>query len=102
MKIKNIYLLAQYKAKPIDSSKTSQLGYVKNEENLQYDERVVIQRGLKTQDERRNNVVIDLTEEKVIKNNLNPGVPFYQLFAHFHQHYSDYISKSVDQLNQGL
>lgn len=102
MKIKNIYLLAQYVAKPKDPRRTSQPGYMKDENNIQYDERVIIQRGLRSRDEQNNNVVMDLTTEKVVKNNLKPGVPFYELFAHFHEHYGDYIAKSVDQLNKGL
>ena len=75
MKDKSIYLIAKYTARPRDPKQTSRSGYMKNPENIIHDEQVYISRGLRTKD-LQNNVILNLTEEKIIKNTFRSGVSF--------------------------
>lgn len=97
MKNKNIYLIAQYVARPKNPKLTSIAGYMKDPENIQYDEHVYITRGLRDKD-MKNHVILDLTTEKIVKNTFNSGVTFEDVFKHFYDGYASYIDDSVNQL----
>lgn len=97
----SIYLIAKYTGVPKDPKRTSEPGYMKDPENVHYDEQVYISRGLRDKD-LKNQVVLNLTKEKVVKNNFNPGKTFEEIFTHYYNSYSDYISDCVDQINETL
>lgn len=98
MKNKSIYLIAKYVAKPKDPKQTHNPGYMKDAANLQYDEQVYITRGLRDKD-LQNNIIINLTEEKIVKNTFNTSATFEDIFKHFYEGYAEYIDQSVNQLN---
>jgi len=97
----NIYLVAQYVAKPKDPSQTAQPGYMANPDNIEWDERMYITRGLRDKDTQMN-VVLNLTEQKIVKNSFNTAATFEQVFQHFYEAYGDYIDDSVNTLNEAL
>ena len=97
----NIYLLATYVARPKNPRQTAQPGYMKDPSNIQYDEQVFIARGFRDR-YLQNSVVLDLTEERVIKNSFTPGKSFNELFAHFHEGFGEYIEQTVNDLNASL
>jgi hypothetical protein len=94
----SIYLIAKYTGQPIDPRQTSKSGYMKNPNNIHYEEQVYIIRGLKDKD-LQNQVVLNLTEEKIVKNIFNPGKTFEEIFTHYYESYAEYIDYSVNQLN---
>ena len=98
MKNKSIYLIAKYTAKPKDPKQTHNPGYMKDPANLQYDEQVYVTRGLRDKD-LQNNIIINLTEEKIVKNTFNTVATFDDIFKHFYEGYAEYIDQSVNQLN---
>lgn len=95
---KNIYLLATYVARPKDPRQTSKPGYMKDPENIVYDEQLSITKGLKSKD-MKNHVILDLTEEKIVRNSFKSDSNFQMMFAHYYNSYANYIDKSVKQLN---
>jgi hypothetical protein len=95
---KNIYLVANYVARPKDPKKTNQAGYITNPDNIQYDEQVFVARGFRDR-YMQNSVVLDLTEEKIIKNSFTPNKTFEEIFKHYHDGFSEYIEQSVNDLN---
>lgn len=97
----NIYLIAKYTGIPKDPKQTSKPGYMKNPENVTYDEQVYIARGLKQKD-LQNQVVLNLTEQKIVKNIFNPGKTFEEIFTHYYEGYPEYIDDCVNQLNETL
>ena len=97
----NIYLVAQYVAKPKDPRQTAQPGYMTNPDNIEWDERVYITRGLRDKDTEMN-VVLNLTEQKIVKNSFNTNKTFEEIFAHFYDSYPEYINDSVNALNEAL
>ena len=97
----NIYLLATYVARPKNPRQTSRAGYITDPGNIQYDENLVIVRGWRDR-YLKQSVVLDLTEERVIKNSFTPGKTFEELFAHYHEGFGEYIEQTVNDLNAAL
>jgi len=97
----NIYLVAQYVAKPKNPRQSSQPGYMSNPDNIQWDERMYISQGLRKKDHQMN-VILDLTEEKIIKNSFNSGKSFEEVFKYFYEAYGDYIDDSVNKINEAI
>ena len=97
----NIYLVAQYVARPKDPRQTTQPGYMTNPDNIEWDERMYITRGLRDKDAEMN-VVLNLTEQKIVKNSFNTAATFEEIFTHFYEAYGDYIDDSVNTLNEAL
>lgn len=95
----SIYLIAKYTGMPKDPRQTSKPGYMLNPENIHYDEQVYITRGLRQKDLEKQ-VVLNLTEQKIVKNIFNPGKTFEEVFTHFYEGYAEYISDCVDTLNE--
>jgi hypothetical protein len=94
----SIYLIAKYTGQPIDPRQTSKSGYMKDPNNIHYEEQVYISRGLRDKD-LENQVVLNLTEEKIVKNIFNPGKTFEEIFTHYYDSYAEYIDYCVNQLN---
>jgi len=98
---KNIYLVANYVARPKNPRLTAQAGYMSNPDNVQWDEQIFIARGYKDR-YMQNSVVLDLTEEKILKNSFRSEKTFEDIFKHYHDGFSEYIEQSVNQLNEEL
>jgi len=94
----SIYLIAKYTGMPKDPRQTAKPGYMTNPENIHYDEQVYISRGLRDKD-LKNQVVLNLTEEKIVKNNFNSGKTFEEVFTHFYEGYAEYINDCINQIN---
>ena len=94
----HIYLLATYVAKPKNPRQTSRAGYMQDPNNIQYDENVAIVRGWRDR-YMQQSVVLDLTNERVVKNSFTPGKTFEELFAHYHEGFGEYIEQTVNDLN---
>lgn len=97
----DIYLLATYVARPKNPRQTSRAGYITNPDNIQYDENLEIVRGWRDR-YMKYSVVLDLTNEKIIKNSFLKGKTFEELFKHYHEGFGEYIEQTVNELNAAL
>lgn len=97
----NIYLIAKYTGMPKDPRQTSKPGYMLNPENIHYDEQVYLTRGLRQKDLQKQ-VILNLSEQKIVKNTFNPGKTFEEIFTHFYEGYAEYIDDCVNQLNEAF
>ena len=97
----NIYLIAKYTGTPKDPRRTAEKGYITNPENIHYEEQLYISRGLRKKD-LNNQVVLNLTEQKIVKNTFKSGATFEEAFTHYYEGYGDYIDDCVNQLNEAL
>lgn len=98
MQQKNIYLVAFYFAKPKPHVNTCVSGWMKNPDNIRYDEKVEITNGI------RNNassakIILDLTNKRVVRNGWNSDVEFNELFKYFFKGYHEYVTKVMTQLD---
>ena len=97
IKNKNIYLVAQYVQMPKQGVNTSKKGWMENPDNLRWDERVIISRGVKKRDQHAQ-VLLDLSEKRVERNSFTDR-PFDELFDYFFANYSQYITQVMTQLD---
>ena len=97
----NIYLIAKYTGQPKDPKQTAKAGYMLNPENIHYEEQVYIARGLKDKD-LKNQVILNLIEQKIVKNTFKSGATFEEAFTHFYEGYAEYIDDCVNQINETI
>lgn len=97
-KPKDIYIMATYTAKPRNKAKTHIAGYMSDPENLTYDERIAVSRGLRTKDLVNNNVVLNITKSAVEKNSFRTDKTFMELFEYFYENNAEYIGQALREL----
>jgi hypothetical protein len=95
---KSLYLLAFYSTKPRDPKKTHIAGYLKDPNNTILDESINITKGLRARDQINASVILNLSEQQVIKNKFNDNRDFPSLLAHFQEGYPRYINPLIAQL----
>ena len=88
-------------ARPKNPRQTSRAGYITDPDNVQWDENLEIVRGWRDR-YIKYSVVLDLTNEKVVKNSFQTGKTFEELFSHYHEGFGEYIEQTVDELNAAL
>ena len=70
-------------------------------ENTQYEEQVYLTRGFRDKD-LQNQVILNLTEEKIVKNTFKSGATFEAILEHYVDGYADYINESIEKLNEAF
>lgn len=94
-KPRNVYIVANYSMKPRDTSQTFRPGYIKDGNNMRWDESVDVRIGLRNRDLTSSQIIINITEQKVVKNNLNNNKSFMELFSYFYSSSPTEISKAL-------
>ena len=87
MSKQNIYLVAFYYAKPKPGVQTQVAGWNKDPNNIQYDERVEITRGLK-KDTYAAGVILNLSKKTVERNRHGDNNSFDEMFKYFFKGYN--------------
>ena len=101
MRNNNIYLIAKYIALPKDPKQTSKKGYMTDPNNITYDEQLYITRGLPDK-YLKYQVILNLSEQKIVKNTFISGAIFEEIFTHYYEGYGDYIDDCVNKLNEAI
>jgi len=99
MKNSKIYLVAHYVSRPRDPRKTHIAGYLKNPDNVQYDEQVQISTRLRPKDITTAKIIINLTDKVVQQNSFNNNTDFKELFKYFFKGYNKYITEVMVKLD---
>lgn len=99
MKKQNIYLVANYVAKPRDPRKTHVPGYMKDPANIQFDEQVQVSTRLRKQDLTTAKVIMNLSNKTVDKNSFNGNKNFDELFKYFFKGYHNYITEVMAKID---
>lgn len=99
MKKQSIYLIANYIAKPRNPRKTHVAGYMKDPNNVQYDEQVQISTRLRPKDITTAKILINLSDKIVLQNNFNDNKDFKELFKYFFKGYNKYITEVMMKLD---
>lgn len=98
MSNKNICLVAFYALKAKPGVNTAVKGWMNDENNLRYDEKVEITRGVRKNSSTAR-VILDLSSKTVIRNNFNDNRDFKDLFKYFFGGYHKYITEIMSQLD---
>jgi prolyl-tRNA editing enzyme YbaK/EbsC (Cys-tRNA(Pro) deacylase) len=97
-KEKDIYLVGFYSMKPRKGVKTTVKGWMNDQANLQYDEKVEITRGIKNS-AMTAKIVLNLSKKTVERNGFNADRDFKSLFKYFFGGYHQYITEVMKQLD---
>lgn len=84
--------------KPRHGVNTSVKGWMDNPNNISWDERVEVTRGLK-KDSIQSKVIMDLSNKTVTKNAWSDNKDFNELFKHFFKGYHQYITAVMTKLD---
>ena len=95
---KDIYLLGFYSMKPRQGVKTNVKGWMNNPDNLQYDEKVEITRGVKNSASNAK-ILLNMSKKTVERNGFNSDKEFKSLFKYFFGGYHQYITAVMTQLD---
>lgn len=97
-KPKHRFILANYAQTAKYPNRTHEKGYWSNPDNIQWDEHVEFTFGLKSRDEQRFAIILDLDGQTVVKNRMSQSDDFDALFDYFYKSYEtqikDYIRKT--------
>jgi hypothetical protein len=100
MKTKELHLLAFHVALPRNPMMTRLPGYMKNPDNIRYEERLGFSRGLKPRDQCTASIILNLNKKTVLRNRFNPQQKdFDSLFKYFLKSYPDYVAKVMSELD---
>ena len=99
MKKQSIYLIANYVARPRNPRKTHVAGYMKNPDNVQFDEQVQISTRLRSKDITTAKIIMNLSDKVVQQNNFNGNRDFKELFKYFFKGYNKYITEVTVKLD---
>lgn len=101
-KPKAIYLIAKYYAKPKHPGRTFIKGYMKNEENIAYDEQIAVTKGLRDKDLLSSKIVLNISEQKVVHNAFQNDKSFTELFEYFYNGSPQYIGGALRELGVSI
>ena len=93
MKDNDLYLIANYTAKPRDPSKTKIAGYMKDPANIIYDESVAFSIGMKNKDVNAS-VILNLTKRAIVRNRFQPEAGFEDVVKYYCEAYPEYMAKA--------
>lgn len=96
-KPKSVYLVAQYYAKPKDKRYTHLAGYMKDPNNIAWDEQVNLTLGLKAKDEMNAKIILNITNQTVVKNGFGVDRSFMELFGYFYESNPQQISHALQR-----
>ena len=98
MSNKDILLVAFYAMKPRPGVNTSKKGWMDDTNNLRYDEKVEITRGLK-KNANTAKIVLNFSKKTVDRNSFNENRDFKDLFKYFFAGYHQYMTTVMKQLD---
>lgn len=99
MATKKVYLVAYYFMRPKNQRvKTHIAGWLKNENNISWDEQIALTTKLKEKDLTTAKVIMNLSDRVVIRNSVNNNKDFNELFDHYYKNYKKDLHPVVENL----
>ena len=95
---KNIYLVAFYGMKPRPGVSTSKKGWMDDKNNITYDERIEITRGLKHSSNTAK-VILNLSAKTVDRNSWGTDRSFTDYFKYYFKGYNEYLTAVMAKLD---
>lgn len=89
--MKKLYMIAHYYQVPKNPRLTAQKDFGKDSNNMAFNESVTIARNIKDRDLSSANVILNITDKKVVKCNLRQGAAFDDLYRYYKNNYPQYF-----------
>ena len=96
-----MFIVAKYPQTLRNPASSNKPGIGKNQAAWQHNEEVKCVKNLKTRDATEASVILDVANEKVIKNRFNDNRDFQELYRYYLEHYADYINRWVTMQTDG-
>jgi len=96
--MKSLYVVASYTKKPRNPKLTVKPGYMLQDSNITYDERVQIVAKIKTKDLLMSQVILDMGAKKVIKNSFRSEKSYDELIKYYTDNYDQYFRNTLGKL----
>ncbi|MCX7594192.1 MAG: hypothetical protein N2235_10590 [Fischerella sp.] len=97
-----MFLVATYVMKPRNPNRTKEPGYMKNPDNVQWDEQLYVVKKLNRKDETYGKIIIDFTKKRVIRNGFNSNLDYRELTKYFYTNYPKYLTPVLEGLDPEL
>jgi len=99
MSNRKTYLVAFYYMRPKNQRvRTNVPGWIKDQNNITWDEQIAITTKLKNNDLTTAKIILNLTDKSVLINGWNGQKDFDELFDHYYKHYRKDLDPVVTQL----
>ena len=95
----SIYLIATYAMKPKAHVNTSRAGWMKDPENIRWDEGMTVTRGLKKRDIVSGGIILNLTQRSVEKDTRKTEKNYHELFRYFFNNYNRQLFPVMAQVD---
>ncbi len=96
----SIYLVAYYFQKPSNNRVKTQLaGWMKNNNNVSWDEQVAITKNLRNRDISTAKIILDMRNQRVVKNGWGTSQSFDDFYDYFNKSYPQYTKEVMEQVN---
>lgn len=96
----SIYLVAYYFQKPSNNRVKTQLaGWMKNSNNVSWDEQVAITKNLRNRDISTAKIILDMRNQRVVKNGWGTSQSFDDFYDYFNKSYPQYTKEVMEQVN---
>ena len=102
MKQHNVYLVAHYAMRPKTKSIANTPGWMKNPDNISYDEQVLVTQKLRKDDLASAKIILDLSNKQVTRNMWRQESSFDDLFEYFYNGYPKYLDPVIEKLGYEL
>ena len=95
-----MYLVAYYFQKPSNNRVKTQLaGWMKNNNNVSWDEQVAITKNLRNRDISTAKIILDMRNLRVVKNGWGTSQSFDDFYDYFNKSYPQYTKEVMEQVN---
>lgn len=99
MASKKMYLVAFYYMRPRHQRvRTNVPGWIKDEQNISWDEQIAITTKLKDRDYASGKIILNLSDRVVLTNGWTGSRDFDELFDHFYKNYKNDLHKIATEL----
>ena len=98
MKTKDVYLIAKYAAHPRKKHATASPGYMKNPDNISWNEELLVTYGLKNKDFLAARIVLNITQQRVERNSFQNDKTFDELFNYFYSSNKEELNSRFRQV----
>ena len=96
-----MFIVARYPQTLKNPNMSHRSGVGSNPAAWQHNEEVICRKSLRPKDQTEASVILDVANQKVIKNRFNENNDFEELYKYYLTHYADYINKWVNTQRYG-
>lgn len=96
-----MFIIARYPQTLRNPRDASKAGIGSNHAAWQNNEEVICRKSIRPKDQIEASVILDVANQRVVKNRFNENTNFDELYKYFLEHYADYIDRWIKLQTHG-